>query len=606
MSSDRIKAAHVQRGQRNQKVSDARVKLMQRIGAHLKTQEELRHPAPATAAPITGKASAAAAPLRVGIVGGGMAGMYAALLLDQFGIEHQIFEASGERVGGRVRTHYFNNEPHQYAELGAMRFPESWLQSRLFAFWDYLNETAPNVPGAREIKRIPYILYDASTDLQAGNLLCFNGRPPVTRNQATLDNSLLGFDSLFEGPEFDYFKDSNGKLKPAQTLLDLAIQPFMDLLNSGHVDEAWAKLLQYDGYSGRSYLQLVGDGVRPYPVRIVDYMETVLSYSGVYDLAFLEILLDNYSFDDTEHWSAMDGGTDRIAQEMQQRIPQERITMGATVFRLEEKDGRAIVHYRMGQGNLTKTAEFDRVIITVPFSVLRFIETPSSWSLRKYEAIRLLKMTNAVKVSLGFRSRFWEQAGPYSQGMAGGQSNTDLPVRSVVYPSFGIGEPGPAYILASYCWQNDADKFSHLTHQQMLDACLQHVVRLHGEVARQEYLGHGASIVWNQDPLAGGGFEFFAPGQFLQKFLDAREPQGLFHFAGEHLDMVHYWIAGAYDSAFRTVWEVLILEGRMNRHTMEQLRSSLGGGLILPTMLPYFGRADIEDMAHSVLLTPSQ
>jgi monoamine oxidase len=187
--------------------------------------------------------------------------------------------------------------------------------------------------------------------------------------------------------------------------------------------------------------------------------------------------------------------------------------------------------------------------------------------------------------------------------MAGGQSNTDLPVRSVVYPSFGIGQPGPAYILASYCWQDDADKFSHLTQEQMFEACLEHVVTLHGEVAREEYLGHGASVVWNQDPFSGGGFEFFAAGQFLQKFLDAREPEGRFHFAGEHLDMVHYWIAGAYDSAFRTVWEILILENRMDRETMKRLRDALGGGLILPTMIPYFGSDEIAALAEELLLS---
>ncbi|WP_374564091.1 flavin monoamine oxidase family protein [Ideonella sp.] len=522
------------------------------------------------------------------------------MLLDQFGIDYHVIEASGERLGGRVRTHYFNNESHQYAELGAMRFPESWLQSRLFGFWDHLNQTAPSTPGARQITRIPYILYDASTDPKAGNLLCYNGQPPVTRNQVVLDNSLLGFDEYFNGPEFDYFRDANGKIKPAQTLLDNAIQPFMDLLGSGHIDQAWAEILKYDGYSGRSYLQEIGDRHKPYPVRIVDYMESVLSYTGVYDLAFIEMLLDNFSFDDTTHWSAMDGGTARVAQEMANRVPREKVTMGASVFRVEEKGDRTVVHYRFGDGNLTESAEFDRVIVTVPFSVLRFIETPRSWSVQKLEAIRMLKMTNAVKVALGFKSRFWERPGPYSARMAGGQSNTDLPVRSVVYPSFGIDQPGPAYILASYCWQNDADKFAHLTQEQMFEACLRHVVELHGEVARDEYLGHGASIVWNNDPLAGGGFEFFAPGQFLQKFMDAREPEGRFHFAGEHLDMVHYWIAGAYDSAFRTVWEILVLEGRMDKATMERLRDALGGGLILPTMVPYFGRKDIEDTARSV------
>lgn len=597
MSSKKLSAKKALLAGRNERVSGHRKSLFEEMEKHLRNLERDRKPrvVPKPSAPPT-------RPLRVGIVGGGMAGLYAAMLLDQLGIEHHIFEASGERLGGRVRTHYFNNAPHQYAELGAMRFPQSWLQSRLFAFWDYLNDTAGGTKRAREISRIPYILYDDSPDLDAGNLLCFNGMPPVTRNEVKIDNSLLGFDQYFEGPEFDYFKDADGQIKPAQTLLDNAIEPFMTLLDSGKIYEAWAMVLEYNSYSARSYLQEIGDGTKTYPVRIVDYLESVLSYTGVYDLSFIELLLDNFSFDETDHWSAMDGGTDRITQEMAKRVPKERVTMGATVFAVEEEGDRSTVRYRFGDGNLTKFAEFDRVIITVPFPILRFINTPQDWSAEKYEAIRVLKMTNAVKVALGFKSRFWEREGPYSEHMAGGQSNTDLPVRSVVYPSFGIGEPGPAYILASYCWQNDADKFAHLSEEQMFEACLRHVVTLHGDVAREEYLGHGAAVAWNQDPFAGGGFEFFAPGQFLEKFLDAREPEGRFHFAGEHLDMVHYWIAGAFDSAFRTVWEILILEDRMDRKTMKRLRDALGGGLILPTMIPYFGRDDIEALSEELQL----
>lgn len=121
-----------------------------------------------------------------------MAGMYAALLLDELGIKHHIFEASGERVGGRVLTHYFNNLPH--------------------------------------------ILYDATTRLNGDNLLCYNQKQPVTRNEASADNALLGFDQFFTGPEWDYFKDENGRLKPAQPLLDAALEPFTRLLQEEGID----------------------------------------------------------------------------------------------------------------------------------------------------------------------------------------------------------------------------------------------------------------------------------------------------------------------------------------------------------------------------------
>ncbi|UXI03707.1 flavin monoamine oxidase family protein [Photobacterium sp. TY1-4] len=586
------------RQQRQQRLVQFRQALHQCYQNHMYRQQQTLA-SPVACTPQSNQSNDA---LSVGIVGGGMAGMYASMLLAKLGIHSQIFEASGERIGGRVYTHYFNNEPHQYAELGAMRFPHNELQSRLFNFWDYLNTTVSEVENAREIPRIPYILFDSNEATpDTGNLLCFNGMPPVTRTQAEADNSLLGFDPFFEGPEYAYFKDADGKLKSASVLLDLALEPFVALFENENIEVAWAEILKYNRYSARGYLQDVGDGVQPYPVEIVDYMETVNAYTGIYDLSFIELVLDTYSFDESPEWSAMEGGTSRIAAEMANRIPGSQFKTGTRVTTLREESDQAYIEYNTGDGTLTESAAFDRVIVTLPFSQLRFVDTPASWSAGKYQAIRSLKMTNAVKVALGFRTRFWEQQGPYSQGMEGGQSNTDLASRSIVYPSFGIGESGPAYLLSSYSWQNDADKFSHLSEAEALEATLRDVVHLHGDIARQEYLGHGTAVVWNRQELAGGGFEFFAAGQFEKLFVAAREPEGRFNFAGEHLDMVHYWIAGSYNAAFRTVWEILIQEGLDTQANLETLFSALGGGDILPTMIPHFNRH-----SHSTLLEIQQ
>lgn len=575
---------------RNERVANFRSKIFEEFSMHIYKTERER---PLKQKPKV-NSNKATSDVNVGIVGGGMTGMYASLLLSDLGIGHRIFEASDSRLGGRVFTKYFNNLPYQYAELGAMRFPHNQLQTRLFNFWNYLNDTVEDVPGAEEIEKIPYILYDETDNQDAGNLLCYNGMPPVTRNEAALDNALLGFDQFFVGPEWDYFKDENGQLKSASTLLDAALEPFISLLENENIYRAWEEILKYNSYSARGYLQEFGDGVKPYPIKIVNYLETALTYTGVYDLSFIELILDSYSFDYTGEWSAMNGGTSRITDEMHNRIPTEEYTTDRQVVKLSEEDGKGKIHYRIGDANNEEVQEFDRVIVTVPFSVLRFIDTPSTWSAGKYEAIRSLKMTNAVKVTLGFKSRFWEKDGVHSQGMAGGQSNTDLPSRSIVYPSFGIGEAGPAYLLSSYSWQDDADKCTHLTKEQMFEATLKDVIRLHGEVAREEYLGDGDAIVWNTNRLAGGGFEFFAAAQFGEMFVNAREPEGAFNFGGEHLDMVHYWIAGSFNSAFRTVWEILIQEGLDTQENLKTLFTSLGGGSILPTMIPQFSTHTVD------------
>ncbi|PCE24727.1 flavin monoamine oxidase family protein [Burkholderia ubonensis] len=557
--------------------------MFDRWGEHLLKQRAGK-PARATASARLAERRSAG-DVRIGIVGAGMAGLYAGLLLQALGIKFEIFEAAAT-PGGRVRTHYFDSGSHQYAEMGAMRFPQNFMQSRLFSFWDYLNETAGQTSGAKQIPRIPYVMHDATRLQGSGNLLCYNGMPPITRNRAAIDNSTLGFDPTFSGPEYDPFKQF-GKLKPAQTLMNAAIDVFVDKFESEGIDSAWAYMKTYDSYSVRSYLEEIGDGKTPYPSRIVDYLETALSYSGMFDLSLTEMVLDQFSFISTQDWFAMDGGTSRITDEMVNRLPSAVVHTRTRVTKLEESADGAIIHYDQGDGTQSNTATFDRVFVTLSNSALRFLDTPSTWAASKYEAIRMLKMTNATKIALGFKTRFWEQKGPYSDGMKGGQSDTDLPVRSIVYPSFGIGEPGPAYLLGSYCWQNDADKFSHLSNADMLDAALRSVVHLHGEVAREQYLGHGAAIVWNKEQYIGGGFEFFQAAQFGELFQNAQAPDGRFNFAGEHLDMVHYWIAGSFNSAYRVVWEALILEGLASDANLATLEEALGGGIINPTMIPH-------------------
>ena len=64
------------------------------------------------------------------------AGLYTALILKSLGIPYEILEAS-ERVGGRLRTHYFDlkdrkeaQRTHDYYDIGAMRFPETDIMKR--------------------------------------------------------------------------------------------------------------------------------------------------------------------------------------------------------------------------------------------------------------------------------------------------------------------------------------------------------------------------------------------------------------------------------------------------------------------------------------------
>lgn len=71
---------------------------------------------------------------KVCIIGAGAAGLYIAMILDDLAIpnlSYDILEAD-DRVGGRMKTHYFSDAKHDYYDIGAMRFPQIPIMDRTF------------------------------------------------------------------------------------------------------------------------------------------------------------------------------------------------------------------------------------------------------------------------------------------------------------------------------------------------------------------------------------------------------------------------------------------------------------------------------------------
>jgi hypothetical protein len=78
----------------------------------------------------------------VGIIGAGVAGMFTAMIFDHLketyglNVTYEILEAEEERVGGRLYTYKFPSTdcypagPHDYYDVGAMRFPETPVMKR--------------------------------------------------------------------------------------------------------------------------------------------------------------------------------------------------------------------------------------------------------------------------------------------------------------------------------------------------------------------------------------------------------------------------------------------------------------------------------------------
>lgn len=72
--------------------------------------------------------------VKIGVIGGGLAGLSAAFELRKLGADITILEANDSRIGGRVYTYYFDAEGKYYNEFGAHRIPVTHQTT-----WHYIN-----------------------------------------------------------------------------------------------------------------------------------------------------------------------------------------------------------------------------------------------------------------------------------------------------------------------------------------------------------------------------------------------------------------------------------------------------------------------------------
>jgi monoamine oxidase len=153
------------------------------------------------------------------------------------------------------------------------------------------------------------------------------------------------------------------------------------------------------------------------------------------------------------------------------------------------------------------------------------------------------------------RRRFWEE----DDGIYGGATVTDLPVRRLNYPT-----PDPTtergVLLASYTWSQDALQWGAMDEETRLEEALDDVARIHPQI-RDEYEA-GASYAWYGDRWARGAFALFEPGQQSELHDDIVRPEGRVHFAGEHCSLYHAWIQGSIESALRATTEIAAAVGR--------------------------------------------
>jgi monoamine oxidase len=299
---------------------------------------------------------------------------------------------------------------------------------------------------------------------------------------------------------------------------------------------AWEEIVRrYDQYSLYEFLRHKGwsDGAIEY-YAVMNFVEADMHN------AVVEILREDLGKAYVE-MQEIAGGMDQLPNAFFAQL-QDCVRLGAEVFAIDQDPDGVTVRYKTEANRFTARGDF--AIVTVPFPVLRTIEVTPDLSAPKRRAIRQLNYHGSTKILFQVRERIWET----DDGIMGGATVTDLPIRRLNYPT-----PDPSttrgMLLASYTWGQDALQWGAMDEETRLEEALDDVERIHPRI-RAVYEA-GTSHAWYGDRWARGAFAMFAPEQQGALQADILRPEGRLLFAGEHCSLYHAWIQGSIESALR-------------------------------------------------------
>ncbi|MCF6137413.1 flavin monoamine oxidase family protein [Pseudalkalibacillus berkeleyi] len=457
-------------------------------------------------------------PKRIIIAGAGMSGLVAGSLLKQAGHHVSIIEARN-RVGGRIYTIRKPFTNGNYFEAGAMRIPHVH-----FLVLEYLKKFG--------------IQTNAFINATANDIIYVNGRK-LRYSQYKKDPDRLGYPVL-----------PSEKGKTDYELTQMVMGPIIDFINLNPLRN-WPIVVSYlERYSLSTFFRhnpgglTLSDGA-------IEMIKVLSVVEGLPELSFVEILREYMILFNKElHYYEISGGMDQLPKAFLPQL-ENNIHFNEEIKKIEQnQNGVTFSNTHTQSGKLSQISG-DIAIITIPFTVLQFIDVHprDSFSHNKWKAIRELHYVPSTKVGLQFNNRFWEY-----QGIYGGKTVTDLPIRLAHYPSHHFGKR-TGVILGSYTWEDDALIWVSKSEEERVKQSLQDLSTIHGkEILSSFEVGKAQS--WVLDPYAAGAFTLFKPEQESELFPYLSAPEGKVHFAGEHTTVPHGWTQGAIESGIRVSLEV--------------------------------------------------
>lgn len=425
----------------------------------------------------------------VAVVGGGIAGLTAALRLSQAGAEVHLYEGS-ERFGGRMFTKRGFNQEGMFCELGGELVDTN--HEALIA-----------------------LCKEMGLEIQ-----------PLKEGEAGVDFYHIGGQIYTDSDLIPAFGSLASRIAAdAEGLLD--------------TDEAYTdKARQLDKRDMRSYLQEAGAGTEKWLLDMLDIAyccEYGLDTDKQSSLALIEIIGTDTAngfemFGESDEAHRIKGGNDGLPTAVFNAIKGKVKTLSGHQWVQVAEDGSKLKLTFRGDGK-TISESYAHVICAIPFSIARTVSGLASLPLGEEKKRALAEMTYGtnLKVMWGTKNRLWRTPAGGRSVFCNGAVVSDLPFQQIWETS--RGQDGQSGIITNFMGGTPGTQFT----PDRLD-------KFPGEVDqvfpgfKAALDGQRAMMNWPSMKWVKGSYASALTGQWTWIFAAAAaaELDGRLHFAGEH------------------------------------------------------------------------
>jgi monoamine oxidase len=482
-------------------------RLMDRRTFLAETAKTLAATATLSSAAAAGAVSPASS-RQVLVLGAGLAGLAAAYELKKAGYAVTVLEAR-TRPGGRVLTYRDPFADGLYAEMGA---------EYVDATDDYDHRFCKELG----LKVMTAKLYDAIfVRGQRFKMASFKQGKETLPYAGTAGGQLFGQEKVY-----------------LKRLLALMTDP----------EKLPPEILKLDNLSVVELL--LQEGAPEDVISLFTYTQATESTARPHEMSALHLVRSHRrSFSEDTDEGRILGGNDQLPKGLARALSAE-ILYGRPVRKIAHDGDGATVSFE--EGGSLRSLRAPRLVVALPFKVLRDIEVTPSFSPAKTKCIATLAYGHVMKIAMQYERRFWDEPGSLGQRVF-----TDTMLRRLYH--FSIDQPGPRGILMSFTSGADAEALGRMGEAERLRAALQETTKVWPEAPR--HFEGGAVKYWNEDPWIRGSYSFEGVGQARDYLQIARTAEGRVHFAGEHTSVHRASMNGALESGVRVAAEVRKAEG---------------------------------------------